>query len=264
MRSHFLRNITDISLFLITFLLLQLVSTLMLPKIIHDGILAITLGYALSAILTIALFHFANWSRLSTSYFNTNPFALLTWIALLSIGLIAPSQYAQDFIGADMPEATKQLLETIISQPMGYIIIGLLAPIAEEMVFRGAILRVLLKFTKNPWSAIVISAFIFGIIHGNIPQFIHAFIIGLLLGWTYYRTGSILPGIVFHWVNNSTAFLLYKIFPGKTDAKLIELCNGNTVIMYSVLAISFLLVAVSFWQVTRTIGMRKGVKYLKT
>lgn len=41
----------------------------------------------------------------------------------------------------------------------------------------------------------------------------HAFLIGLLLGWMYYRTGSILPGVAVHWVNNTVVYVLCTLFP---------------------------------------------------
>ena len=55
----------------------------------------------------------------------------------------------------------------------------------------------------------------------------HALLVGLLLGWMYWRTGSILPGIAYHWVNNSVAYLLYNILPNP-DATLVELAGGNS------------------------------------
>ena len=41
----------------------------------------------------------------------------------------------------------------------------------------------------------------------------HAFLVGLLLGWMYWRTDSIVPGVVYHWVNNSVAYVIYNIYP---------------------------------------------------
>ena len=59
----------------------------------------------------------------------------------------------------------------------GYVALGMMVPIAEEIVFRGAILRVLQNALgeRKRWIAIVISALIFGIIHFNLAQGLHAF-----------------------------------------------------------------------------------------
>ena len=53
--------------------------------------------------------------------------------------------------------------------------------------------------------SIVLSSLIFGVVHGNWVQAPFAFVTGLALGWMYYRTGSLLPGILMHFVNNSAA-----------------------------------------------------------
>ena len=108
----------------------------------------------------------------------------------------------------------------------GYFVVGLLAPLAEELVFRGAVLRALLRWHKNAWVGIAISAALFALIHMNPAQLPHAFLVGLLLGWMYYRTDSIVPGVVFHWVNNTVAYVLYHIYPD-SSLKLADILGGE-------------------------------------
>ena len=129
-----------------------------------------------------------------------------------------------------MPSATEQLLQSIMKEPTGYLAVGILGPVAEEMVFRGAVLRTLLNLfsQKSHWWAILISAVLFGAIHFNTAQFAHALPIGLVLGWMYYRTGSILPGLLFHWVNNTVAYLMFNLMPQLGDGKLIDLFHGSS------------------------------------
>ena len=86
---------------------------------------------------------------------------------------------------------------------LGGVLIG---PICEEIIFRGVILQGFMKRYK-PWQAIVFSAAIFGIIHGLAIQVIYAFILGLVLGWIFYRTRSLMLCIVLHIANNAVAFL---------------------------------------------------------
>jgi membrane protease YdiL (CAAX protease family) len=101
----------------------------------------------------------------------------------------------------------------MMNTPGGYAVICLLAPIAEEMVFRGAALRTLLEWKpERRWLMITLSALLFALAHMNPAQFIHPFLIGLLLGWMYERTGSIIPGIIYHWANNTVAYLLARIY----------------------------------------------------
>ncbi|WP_234733150.1 CPBP family intramembrane glutamic endopeptidase [Tellurirhabdus bombi] len=87
----------------------------------------------------------------------------------------------------------------------------LAAPILEEVLFRGVILDGFLK-QYNPAKAIVWSAVLFGIIHLNPAQAVGGFLIGLALGWLYYRTQSLWLCIFLHFVNNalSSIPLLYE------------------------------------------------------
>ncbi len=82
----------------------------------------------------------------------------------------------------------------------------MLAPLVEEAIFRGAIERRLLEKDWNPWFAIVISAIIFAIPHFSLyTLFFSCF--GILVGWLYYRTRCIWPGILIHALYNSLAFV---------------------------------------------------------
>ena len=87
----------------------------------------------------------------------------------------------------------------------------LLAPLVEEAICRGAIERRLLEKDWNPWFAIVISAIIFAIPHFSLyTLFFSCF--GILVGWLYYRTRCIWPGILIHALYNCLAFVPGYIF----------------------------------------------------
>ncbi|MCD7757197.1 MAG: CPBP family intramembrane metalloprotease, partial [Clostridiales bacterium] len=74
-------------------------------------------------------------------------------------------------------------------------------------------------------------------------QMPHAFLVGLLLGWMYYRTGSILPGVVVHWVNNTVAYAIYVLMPQTADMGLVEIFGGsrNNIILSIVFSLFILL-----------------------
>ena len=78
----------------------------------------------------------------------------------------------------------------------------LLAPVLEEMLFRGIFLRSFLKRYDRA-TAIVLSSALFGMAHLNLYQFLAGFGLGLLAGWLYERTQSLLPCIVLHASYNS-------------------------------------------------------------
>ena len=110
--------------------------------------------------------------------------------------------------------------------PLGLVALVIAAPVTEELVFRGAILRSLLGWTGRHWVAIAVSAVLFAAVHFNPAQMPHALLVGLLLGWMYYRTGSVVPGVAFHWANNTIAYVLYNIMPNP-DATLLEIFRGD-------------------------------------
>ena len=88
-----------------------------------------------------------------------------------------------------------------------FLLTAIFAPIFEEWLCRGMILRGLLTKMKPVW-AIVISALFFAVIHMNPWQALNAFIIGVIMGYVYYKTGSLILTMIVHFVNNGTAVVL--------------------------------------------------------
>ena len=119
----------------------------------------------------------------------------------------------------EMSEATKLAMEQMLKGPVWIVLlsVSVFAPFFEEWLCRGIILRGLLKKMKPGW-AIVISALVFGLIHMNLWQAIPAFIIGTILGYVYYKTGSLKLTMLMHCVNNTFALLISRI-PALADAE---------------------------------------------
>ena len=186
---------------------------------------------AVAGIATIVVFLATRWAEVSPAWLRTRPWTVLTWSVVASLGAIIPSAWLQEQL-PELPNLVEQEFDLILQNRWGYVVIGLLASLSEEVVFRGAILRSLLRSSRlSVWGAIALSALMFSVIHLNPAQLPHAFIIGLLLGWMYYRTGSILPGVAYHWANNSVAYVLYNLYPDP-DMKLIDLFGtGSRVLM---------------------------------
>ena len=80
------------------------------------------------------------------------------------------------------------------------------APIAEEVLLRGIILKGLLSRYSAPTS-ILISSLLFGAIHGNLYQFVLALIVGVFFGWMFVKTRSLLLCILAHAFFNSLGFI---------------------------------------------------------
>ena len=223
-----------------------------------DG-MAMVVVSALSSVLTILVFVLCRWSPFSRRYLKTQPWGVLAWVVLLACGTIIPSEWLLEQMNVEMNEAAQHVFEQIMKEPWGYLALGMLAPVAEEVVFRGAILRSLLRAFDRRWHwlPIVLSALVFGAAHGNSAQFFHATLVGLLLGWMYYRTDSIVPGLVLHWVNNSVAYVLYNLLPQTSDETLLELCNGNQRLVYYALGCSLCIMLPSLFQLAMRLPRRQ-------
>lgn len=87
---------------------------------------------------------------------------------------------------------------------IGLLVIGILAPITEELLFRGVLLGALLERYAAKW-AVPVSAVLFAVAHLS-QQVVTALMLGLVLGWLRVRTRSLAPAIALHVVNNSVFF----------------------------------------------------------
>ncbi|MCM1022732.1 MAG: CPBP family intramembrane metalloprotease [Prevotella sp.] len=79
----------------------------------------------------------------------------------------------------------------------------ILAPIGEELIYRGIVLRCTAKISQR--FAIFFSAFIFGIMHGNPYQFVLGFLLGIPMAVVTIKTGSLIPSIICHMSANAVA-----------------------------------------------------------
>jgi hypothetical protein len=140
------------------------------------------------------------------------PVALLAPFLLLVLGIGMLLSDVGNLLHAVLPppasitQAFSQLYDLAshpISGPLSLVVV---APLTEELLFRGLILRGLLART-SPRRAIVISALLFALFHLNPWQFPTAFFAGLLLGWAYFRTGSLVLCMAGHALNNALSLL---------------------------------------------------------
>lgn len=139
-----------------------------------------------------------------------------------------------------LPNWLESAFDSLESNWLGILAIAIVGPILEEMLFRGAITTELLK-AYSPKKAIIYSALIFGFFHLNPAQILVASLIGLLLGWLFYKTRSMIPGIIIHIINNSCSIFFSQAYP---DAKSFLDIMGQTP-YFICLAISILLLAYS-------------------
>ena len=125
------------------------------------------------------------------------------WFSVIILA-IATGQFLNDLINGlhlnDLFTGYSEVSEQAFSgQPVGLMIlvVGIIGPICEELMFRGIVFHRLKDWVK-PQAAIVISALLFGIYHGNVVQFFYATCMGVMLAVIYDKTGTLWISIVAH------------------------------------------------------------------
>lgn len=112
---------------------------------------------------------------------------------------------------------------TITGLLLNILIVGMIAALGEEILFRGILQNLFWKWTKNIHLAIWIAAFIFSFIHFQFFGFFPRLLLGALLGYLYYWSGSLWANIFAHFVNNAASVVAYFLLQrGAIDENLTE------------------------------------------
>ena len=98
---------------------------------------------------------------------------------------------------------------------MSMLIIALLPGIFEEVCFRGGLQNILNRWFKGPWIAIILTAFIFSIIHISYYGFLVRFALGVILGLVFYYSGSLWLSIIFHFLYNGVQVTALYVLNGQ-------------------------------------------------
>jgi len=155
--------------------------------------------------------------RMSWRDFGFRPIRVRTGFAAAVLGLLAVPVMAltgsavQRILGRPLESPQLQFLApdgfswTIV---VGMVLIGgLMAPLAEEILFRGLLYGWLRRFWRI-LPATMLSAAIFGLIHGIVPVIAAAFVVGLALAYVYERTGSLWTPTIVHATQNCVAMAI--------------------------------------------------------
>ena len=190
------------------------------------------LGY----VLIIIVFFGKRYVELSFGHIERR----MVWPAVGMSVLIAASQAfvlfsALSLLDVDLQFQGEELerRQRLVSGIAGILNACIFAPIGEEICCRGIILGGLLKTRCRPWIAILVSAIIFASFHGFGANFVTAMLFGILAGWLYWRTGSIIPGIIIHITNNSLTA--------------IDLSNQTNALYLIILVVGLVLLAYGVW-----------------
>lgn len=125
--------------------------------------------------------------------------------------LLGPALQLADRLFPQTMEQYNQLMESAgIGQFswLNLLAVALVAPLVEEVIFRGLILHFTVRGVRRFWLANLIQAACFGIMHMNLVQGIYAFALGLLLGWVWQKHHRLRWCVLMHVGVNASSYLM--------------------------------------------------------
>ena len=207
----------------------------------ENGTLIVMLGYLLIIAIFTVYFLIRKSNVLKEAKINKIKPRLYLNSALLGIGMLGIFQAIVLVIGKIAPkwlETQNAHSASILNGSMVVAVIYtvIVAPICEELIFRGLMLSCL-KESLPKWTGILAVAIIFGLIHSFPIGFIYAFSLGVLFGWLYFYTGSLVPCIIAHALFNASNYLSF---------------IPKGIGIYTVMALALPLTAYSIFDIVRT------------
>ena len=192
--------------------------------------MAVFVFAVLTCYLFLKIIHFPTADDVSSIGWRTCIIAFVGGVfGALSMSILAGN--------IELPDEVFQLQLAMSRNFFGLFTIIIVGPIAEEFVFREGIVGEMLRRGASPWTAIIFSAVMFGVMHLNFAQGLYALPLGLLLGIIYYKTGGIVLTSLLHILNNGfAAFQLHTMGEDAPDTSFAELF-GNAYTAYTVMAV---------------------------
>ena len=200
-------------------------------------------GVVLASVLTLIL----TKNGVAQDVCLTVSYPVMFLVTAVLVLLVFAASFVIEVINSALPEMSEELKAAMEAAVGGnfwlnLLSVAILAPILEEWLCRGLVLRGLVRNGKSPVLAIVVSAAFFAIIHGNMWQAIPAFIIGVLFGYVYYSTGSLKLTILMHFTNNFLSLLMSRMDGiGEDDTWMSVMPQGCYWILFVMFAIALVL-----------------------
>lgn len=203
----------------------------------------------LGCIILLGIFLKTGWCKWRFSFLLAKGSMAATygWTLAAVVGSILPSAWLQELTGMETEGSMEGLVE-MLKSGWSLLAVCLLVPLTEEVVFRGGILGTLMNEMRHRWTAILVSAVMFGAAHFNLAQMPHAVLMGVFLGWLCVRTGNVGVGVWAHVVNNSMIYAIISLMPGGKEMTLSQLMKGNETAFYIAIFLSAILSVFSVWK----------------
>jgi len=176
-------------------------------QLAQSGLLVIVqLTYLLPVVIIFA-WRRIHWKSLGFGRFQWSTLGIGCGLLIVSYMIILIHNMILTSLGIETQgDEISQLLE-LLESPVWFFIVGaILAPLVEEIFFRGFLFQGLRA--KYGWiSGMLISSAIFAAAHLDLASLIPTFILGSLLAYLYHRSNSVWPGVILHMAVNTFGLL---------------------------------------------------------
>ena len=132
-------------------------------------------------------------------------------------------------------------MDSISDLMFNIVMIGVLPAIGEELIFRGVFQRLFAEWTKNIHWGIVIAAILFSAMHMQFYGFLPRLMLGILLGYLFYWSGSIWVPILGHFVNNATAVIVYYFYADEMSKEVENFGAAEGSFIYLIIGLAFII-----------------------
>lgn len=145
------------------------------------------------------------------------------WIGQLDLGETVKAAQSQN----DRIMNALLTISSPVQLVLTFIVLAILPGLSEELFFRGIIMRSAARKSPFVFYPIILSAFVFALMHGNVNGLMSIFFGGLLLGSIYYLTGSLWCSIFAHMVYNGVQ--VYFSYLATTNTAMKAFAENNSV-----------------------------------
>lgn len=195
------------------------------PAISGIIINSMAIGLFLSAAAMLLFIHASRIFRIRKTLFTSIAPMPLLWSTLLVLtSIFALNTFVSWF---PLENILENEFDGLSRNFIGAFTIAVLAPVLEEVMFRGAMQGYMMRRVRSPWLAIIVASLVFGIFHMNPVQIVYATLLGIILGWIYYRTGSLMSVIVGHVLNNTIATVMELTMGGEIEPEMFADMSQN-------------------------------------
>ncbi len=182
----------------------------------NEGVLTVNIFYSILIMIPPFIFGFliSNLSLNETFLFKKTTFK--AGVAFLGIGMgvamlsnVASSLLGSifSFLGSPVQGGSVEVADGFLGALLSVFTIGVIPALLEEFAYRGVVMGIVMKYSSKS-AAIVISALLFGLMHGNFRQIPFAFVLGLFLAYSYAKTENLWVPIAIHFFNNTFSVFL--------------------------------------------------------